>query len=221
MTLSSVRRPLRFFLLRHGETDYNRAGIVQGGGIDSTLNEQGRMQAQAFHQQWGQHPFEAVICSGLQRTVQTVEPFLEAGIPLLRYAGLNEISWGVAEGQTRNPETERLFRETLEAWRKGHVHHKVEGGESPEEVWSRASPVLAELARHYDDGGDLLICTHGRTLRILLSQLMGYGLAYMERFSHRNTGLNLLKRVNPDVWVAELLNDTRHLAHLPSPSPDP
>jgi bisphosphoglycerate-dependent phosphoglycerate mutase len=36
------------YLIRHGETDYNRLGVVQGSGIDADLNDLGRRQAQAF-----------------------------------------------------------------------------------------------------------------------------------------------------------------------------
>ena len=68
-------------MIRHGETEYNRQGIVQGSGIDADLNETGRNQAEAFYQKYKDIPFDKVYTSALVRTHQTVEKFIEAGIP--------------------------------------------------------------------------------------------------------------------------------------------
>ena len=59
------------YILRHGQTDYNLQGIVQGGGVDTSLNDTGRKQAHAFHEAYKHIPFEAVITSRLKRTHQT------------------------------------------------------------------------------------------------------------------------------------------------------
>jgi phosphoserine phosphatase len=215
MLTQALTRPLRLFFMRHGETDFNAAGIVQGGGIDSELNDIGRRQAEAFHAQWQHHPFEAVICTGLKRTYQTVERFVaDQQKPLHRYPDLNEIGWGIAEGEKRSPEMDKLFHETTGAWKAGNIHHKIEGGESPAEVWERCNRAINDLETKFAKGGDVLICTHGRTLRIILTMLMGYGLVEMERFSHQNTALNILLRVSEGHYVVEQLNDLSHLAHL-------
>jgi len=68
------------YIVRHGETDFNRKGIVQGGGVDAPLNELGRQQAQAFYDIYKDVLFEIVLTSKLQRTHQTVQPFLEMGL---------------------------------------------------------------------------------------------------------------------------------------------
>ncbi|MFM8374363.1 MAG: histidine phosphatase family protein, partial [Bacteroidota bacterium] len=39
---------MHVYFIRHGETDFNRQGIIQGRGVDSDLNETGRQQARAF-----------------------------------------------------------------------------------------------------------------------------------------------------------------------------
>jgi broad specificity phosphatase PhoE len=81
------------YLIRHGETDYNRRGVVQGSGVDSDLNEMGRAQAMAFFQAYQHVPFQKIYISGLKRTYQTVESFIELGMPYEKLTGLNEISW--------------------------------------------------------------------------------------------------------------------------------
>ena len=44
--------PKEIYIIRHGETDYNRQGIVQGQGVDTSLNDLGRRQASAFFEHY-------------------------------------------------------------------------------------------------------------------------------------------------------------------------
>ena len=64
------------YLIRHGETDFNRQGVVQGSGVDSDLNELGQAQAEAFFQAYQHIPFDKVYTSALKRTHQSVKKFL-------------------------------------------------------------------------------------------------------------------------------------------------
>lgn len=48
------------YIVRHGQTDYNLKGIVQGSGVDASLNDTGREQAAAFHKAYGNYPFDRV-----------------------------------------------------------------------------------------------------------------------------------------------------------------
>ena len=55
------------YLIRHGETDYNRMGVVQGSGIDADLNELGNRQAQAFFEHYQDYFLESLILHKFQR----------------------------------------------------------------------------------------------------------------------------------------------------------
>ena len=66
---------MKLYLIRHGETDYNRQGIVQGGGVDSSLNDLGRRQAEAFFEHYKHLRFDAVYVSALKRTHETLAPW--------------------------------------------------------------------------------------------------------------------------------------------------
>ena len=90
--------PRTIFLLRHGQTDFNVRGIVQGSGVDSSLNDTGRQQAARFFAAYGHVPFDKVYTSALRRTHESVQLFLDLGLRHEVHAGLNEISWGVREG---------------------------------------------------------------------------------------------------------------------------
>ena len=80
------------FIIRHGQTDLNKDHIVQGSGVDSSLNAYGRKQAAAFYKLYKNQAFEVVLTSALKRTHETVAPFLERGLPWEQHPSINEIS---------------------------------------------------------------------------------------------------------------------------------
>ena len=111
-----------FFFIRHGETDYNRKGIIQGSGVDSAINDLGRRQAQAFYDQYKNHSFDHIICSSLRRTYETVQPFIEGqSISYEKTSLINEISWGIHEGQKGTEEMILRYREMVGEWAKGNT----------------------------------------------------------------------------------------------------
>lgn len=207
---------ITLYMIRHGETDFNHLGIVQGGGVDSDLNEKGRNQGKAFFDAWKHVPFDAVFCSGLKRTAQTLEPWQSLGYVVEPVPGLNELGWGRIEGLHPTDDVKETFRHTIAQWQEGNETYAIEGGESPAEVWARARPFFDELPQRFPDESRILVCTHGRTMRILLANLLGYGAHRMDEFLHTNTSLNILKRYESGRYFAEVLNDQRHLAALPA-----
>ena len=202
---------MKIYLIRHGETDFNRRGIVQGGGVDSDLNETGRRQAEAFFSHYREIKFDSIYVSPLKRTHQTVQPWVEEfGYSLRVEPGLTELCWGVLEGKTPTKDETREFKQLKKNWQDGKLELAVEGGESPNQCWERLDLVMKKLKdRHV--GQTILVCSHGRTSRVLLSVLAGDGLHDMERFGHSNTGLNIIRLDQDDQFVVELLNDTKHL----------
>ena len=179
------------YLIRHGETDYNRQGIIQGRGVDTALNEVGIAQAEAFFKAYRNVEFKRVFVSALQRTEQTVAPFVRLGLPLERWPELDELHWGTHEGRPTDPAMRKLYREALEAWRAGNFDHRLTDGESISEVVERQSRFVEHLAGL--EAGNYLVCSHGRAMRALLCLLTGKPLTQMEDFPHRNVGLYRLQ----------------------------
>ena len=202
---------LKLFLIRHGETDFNRKNIVQGKGVNSELNETGKEQARKFFETYRHIPFKALYASTLIRSYQTLQPFTQIGYGIEQHPGLDEISWGDLEGKPANPEIRHEFDRINHEWSKGNLEIATNNGENPIDVWNRFAVFLNYVETQHPNGGNLLICTHGRTLRILLCGMLGYGLHNMSLFEHHNTGLNLLIRQPNAVYFAETLNDLAHL----------
>lgn len=202
-------RPRTIFLLRHGQTDFNVRGIVQGSGVDSSLNDTGRRQAAQFFAAYGHVPFDKVYTSALRRTQESVQQFLDLGLPHEAHAGLNEISWGVREGTRITLEEDAEYRTVLNGWAAGRTEGRLLGGESPEEVAARQRPFI-ELLKAREDEQTVLICMHGRAMRVLLCQLLNYPLSCMEGFEHSNLCLYKLEFTGSLFTVKNFL-DVAHL----------
>lgn len=202
------------YLIRHGETEYNRKGIVQGSGIDAELNEMGKAQANAFFEAYQYIPFDKIYTSKLQRTVQSVEKFIELGIPYEQLSGLNEISWGEKEGKIPNYQDDGYYLNLINEWQTGNTHLPVIGGESPEEVAERQQAAIQYILSNSDEE-IILIAMHGRAIRILLTHLLQLPLSEMDSFEHSNLCLYKLKYdYETNNFQVELANDTTHLLML-------
>ena len=208
----------KIYLIRHGQTDFNLRGIVQGSGVDTSLNARGREQAHAFFQAYRHIPFVKIYTSGLRRTVESVQDFIDMGLPYEQLTGLNEISWGKNEGQIITPEEDAYYHWMLKQWNDGKTAERIDGGESPDEVAARQRPAVKHIMEQENEE-TILICMHGRAIRILLCQLMKKPLQFMDSFEHQNLCLYLIN-VKDGSFTLEKHNDVSHLQHL-SKAPEP
>lgn len=195
------------YIIRHGETDFNNLGIVQGKGVNSSINAVGRNQAEAFYQKYKDTGFERIYISTLSRTRETVAPFDNLNVPIEIHHGLDEISWGIHEGKS-NGDTFREFYRILHLWQQGDPDIKMEEGESPREVQQRQLEFIHTIMPRNEN--KILICSHGRAIRILLCTLLGKDLSEMDTFPHHNTSLYKLN-YDGNSYTIELFNDISHL----------
>ncbi|MCD8538843.1 MAG: histidine phosphatase family protein [Leadbetterella sp.] len=199
------------YLIRHGETEYNRKGAVQGRGIDAELNETGQRQARAFYEKYRDVPFQKIYVSSLRRTYQTSQGFIDTGIPYERLERLDEISWGKVEGMTLEETGYEMFKSLIEKWREGETHAALDGGESPEQVVTRQEEVIRTLLERKEEKL-ILVTMHGRAMRILLSRVLGFPLWEMDRFEHSNTCLYILEYdYSREQFEVKLSNDISHI----------
>jgi len=185
---------------------------VQGSGVDASLNDKGRSQAEAFYDFYRLIPFEKIFVSKLKRSKESIASFINDGLPFEEHIALNEISWGNREGQKITPEEDAYYHDILRRWQEGETSIPIEGGESPDEVAFRQKPIL-NIIRSSNSDKPILICMHGRAMRILLCQFLNYPLGSMDMFEHENLGLYLLTRTQ-NQFTVDLYNNTDHLAVL-------
>lgn len=202
----------KIYLVRHGQTDFNLQGVVQGSGIDAPINETGIAQAQAFFDAYKDVAFDQAYHTALIRTRQSIQQFIDLGIPTLALPELNEISWGDYEGTPMTPEEGEYYRHMLHQWQQGNLDYAIAGGESPNVVAVRMRQGIEKILS--GPGETILVCMHGRAMRIFLSLILHYDLRYMDQFEHGNLCLYLLEQLPDDTFVVRNFNDQTHLDAL-------
>jgi broad specificity phosphatase PhoE len=200
------------FLVRHGETEFNRQQKVQGRGIDAPLNALGRAQAEALALRAASLGLDAIYASTLLRARETAGIVGRAcpDIPLFFLNDLEEMSWGIYEGRAATPDLKSAFDTMRAEWLNGNYDYRAEKGESVTEVQERGKRAINHILETHS-GKRVMVVAHGRFLRILLATLLDeFGLKRMEEIKHANTGLNHLV-CSSDAIEARLLNCTLHL----------
>lgn len=201
----------KVYIIRHGQTDYNLQGIVQGSGVDTSLNATGRAQAQAFYAAYGHLPFDKVLTSKLKRTHETVAPFLQTGLGWEQFGEINEMGWGDQEGMRSTPETHAEYKAVVGAWSRGEYHISMPNGESAQALGDRLADFIDHLQQRPEEL--LLVCSHGRAMRALMCLLQGLPLSAMQQFGHANTGLWLVQQDKEEFQFLKQ-NDTAHLTGI-------
>lgn len=197
------------YIIRHGETELNKLGIVQGRGVNSDLNETGRSQGEAFYQYYKNTAFDKIYTSTLKRTHQTVQKFIDAGLPWEEHSGLDELDWGEWEGKANTEESRAAFRDIVDQWQQGNYTAHFTGGESPQDVFNRLTKVF-EIIKSRSNEKTILVCMHGRAMRILLCLLTNKPLKEMADFPHQNTALYKISMTNNQYKIIDF-NNTEHL----------
>lgn len=158
-------------LLRHGETDWNRAGRLQGRG-DSPLTARGIAQARALARAVRALGARRVLASPLGRARATAERIaVAAGCPLLLRDALAEMDFGVCTGLTLD-EVRLRHPGLLETRAGDRWSHRWPGGESYADVLERVrTGIAADLPLPTD--GPTAVVAHQSVNRALLRWLSG------------------------------------------------
>ena len=182
---------MKLYIIRHAETEYNRKGIIQGSEVDSDINDVGESQANSFYEYYKDINFDKIYVSDLKRTFQTIRRFTENGSSYEKLKEFNEISWGINQGKSDDLED---YAKLIDTWLAGNLDNKFEEGESPNEMSVRLVKGFNKVLD--DDHDTVLLCIHGRALRILLSKIIDNDLTKMDKYVHSNTGLYILEYKN-------------------------
>jgi len=197
------------YLVRHGETDYNKSHRMQGRGINASLNGIGRVQAVRIAEFLKDRSITKVITSSLNRAKESAEPICKHFVLTPEsYAELDEMDFGTLEGKLIEEVKEDL-KVLHNSWAGGSLKISPEKGESPIEVFERSNSKIDEVLTLSEDE-HIVFMLHGRLIRILLSEWLGLGLQNMHKIDHQNGAINHLKW-NSGVFEAIELNVVSHL----------
>jgi probable phosphoglycerate mutase len=183
--------------VRHGSTDWNASGRLQGQ-TDIELNPTGREQARRLAKRLKGEGWEAVVSSDLKRAYETASIIAaEIAIPAVHIdARLRERTHGRLDGTT--------MAERIAKWGEGwkELDH---GAESDEQLFARGKLSLDELESLYG-ASKILIVSHGAFIGTMLNGLLDE----MPPGLLQNTALSILRR-ETDKWNCTLYNCTAHL----------
>jgi len=202
----------RITLLRHGVTDANQEGLIQGQ-TDYPLSQEGLAQARALAEEWRRREthFNLIISSPLERARRTAEILAEAlALPLELEEAWMERNLGEAEG---HPGAAAFAGLELPPT----PYERVFGsGESEWDLYLRAGAAVQALVRR--PPGDYLVVSHGAFLNAVLRSILGLpprARAWQFRFIFDNTGYTVLE-YDPASgrWTLERANDTSHLRSI-------
>ena len=201
----------RWFLVRHGETDWNLTGRGQGQS-EVPLNARGRAQAQAAAARLRPLRFTAAYASDQGRAMQTAQPIMRGRkLPLITLPGLRERSYGAWEGLTDAEIAARDPQRHAARLAEG-VSWAPPGGESMQQLFARVAAAVDRLREaHAGEEGDLLLVAHGGSLRAAIVRLLELPPASMWRFALDNCGLSVVTLFAGGHAALQLLNDTSHL----------
>ena len=161
------------YVVRHGETDANAAGILQGW-LDVPLNENGIALARSTGAGLKGVRFDGCFSSPLVRALRTAEEILSASgndCPVQTDPRLREIRLGAWEGRKYRGEECEIDRAEMERFFSDPLRCAAPpGGETARDVCRRTQEFLSELTAR-DDGGTYLVTTHGAALRAMLNGL--------------------------------------------------
>ncbi len=158
----------RLVLWRHGETDYNASGRMQGQ-LDSVLTDVGRNQARFAVPALARFSPDVVVASDLKRATDTATIFTEAsGVPLRFDKRLRETNLGLWQGMT-GAEVDEQWPGARQVWQTDSTWTPP-GGEARVEVAARAYEVVADLDESDEDTA--VLCAHGGLITALTGHLL-------------------------------------------------
>jgi broad specificity phosphatase PhoE len=201
------------FLVRHGATDANlkRPYVLQGKGIDLSLNAVGRQQAEQAAGLLAQQPIAAVYASPMRRAVETARAIAaRCRVEVTLRDELVECDVGRWEGLSWDGIREQ-FPEAYENFQRDPSRFPYLGGETYGDVARRSVPVLEQLLEQHS-GQEFVVVAHNIVNRVSVATFLGLELARAKDIHQSNCGVNIIRRADGRTQLMTL-NSNFHLGN--------
>ena len=199
-------------LVRHGETDYNKAKRYQGY-LDIPLNANGLKQAELLAKGLKNYPIDVFIASPLSRAYVTTEKIAKSHGMTIAYTDerFREIDFGDWSGQYVADLKEK-YPEEFKLWQERPWLFTFPNGENLRDMQYRGRSALEDAVAKYP-GKTILIGAHGFINAAILCSVLGLDTEHFKQLQQNNTCVNVL-RYEDGVWQVVLLNSVAHLGSL-------
>ena len=197
-----------FYIVRHGQTNWNILGKTQGHG-NSDLTQKGENQAFELAKSIKEYPIDYIYSSDLGRAVQTSQIISnEIGIKVNKTQALREMGFGDWEGLLID-EIKKNHAKTYEIWRNQPHLVNIPNGENLHIIKDRVDNFIKELNEKYDNKHILLV-SHSVTVRVMLLSFLNSEMENIYRIKQDNTALNIVEYRDYGPVVIKM-NDTSHI----------
>ena len=200
----------RLILIRHGETEWNREGRIQGYHADSLLTTSGQAQARRLAARLAEEGPLVLHSSDAGRARQTAEPIAAAlDLDIVFDAALRERSYGDFEGWTY-ADLEREHPDAYRSFRSRDPGYAPPGGESGAQFQERIVAALERVAEAVA-GRQAAVVTHGGVLGVAYRRITGAAPDSKREYSLHNASINRI-RVCDGRWSLQAWGDVSHLS---------
>lgn len=199
---------IKLILVRHGVTVCNEGGALSGFK-DSILSEKGKSQASKIAEYLKDEDIDKIYTTPLSRTKDTMKKLAEIkNIQTEETSLLNEINFGDFEGLSFKV-IEEKYPEEVEKMIKEGFEYKYPNGESLEDTFTRVKNEMSKIIND-NDNSTVLICSHGGTIRNIISYLICNDYKYHWNFKIDNGSITEIE-VDNNFAVINKLNDTSYM----------
>ena len=202
-----MRRMQRLILVRHGQSEWNREGRLQGYE-DSDLSELGRDQAARLCGRLEREVIDAAYSSTATRALDTGRIAMGHRLPIETLDELREVNLGVWEGREA-AEVKKSYPEQADLWFRTPSKVRIEGGEPLRSFRQRVTRAISRIHRLHE-AESVIVFSHGGVICAYLTSLLGLKLDDLWRFKILNGSVSVIIWPNGSPRI-ELLNDTSHL----------
>ena len=197
-----------FYIVRHGQTNWNILGKTQGHG-NSDLTAKGIEQATELAESIVNYPIDYIYSSDLGRAVQTAQILGDKlNIKVEETEALREMGFGEWEGLLID-EIKTNYANVYTTWRNEPHLAQIPGGETLHLIKDRVDSFIQSLNEKYDNKHILLV-THSVTVRVMLLAFLNSGMENIYRIKQDNTALNIVEYRDYGPVVIKM-NDTSHI----------
>lgn len=202
-----------FYCMRHGKTEFNQAGIFQGGLVDSPLLDEGVETAKKAGEYLNDVSFDRVIISPQKRAQDTAAAFLSnhPANPITEtIEDIREMEFGSWDGTLEKNYDGLTQFEHLK--HRPHLYDPSEfGGEDFDTLLTRSKNVFVDYATKYPDE-TILVVSHGLTLQTILKHFQGIPISDLRKGELLgNTSISIVETDNAEEFSVTRYNDLTHV----------
>ena len=162
---------MKIYLIRHGQTDWNIQGRIQGSH-DIPLNEAGRRQAELLAKGMDSHPVSRILSSTLTRAMETAQKIgSRQKVEICPMPQLIEVEFGKWEGMTWE-EIMEAYPKEYRLWLLNPDEVAPPDGETQDQVISRCVEAIKEILKVTGGREDVAMVSHGATIAYLVSYMV-------------------------------------------------